>query len=186
MPGMRNSRPTCGFCRIFCSESQRLLPGRSGMTTVLSSSTRTKPGRSPLGETSHRPSVPDVPRSMNGERSMNARQCRSRPPSCFRTARSEGVPIISRKSEMLVTRRRPTVWSWVTFFMERPLPAVASCLVPVRRNNSEARDRLRCCGHVSSLVFARVPVHAADPHVGRRQPTRWPHRLCVWQPLLQR
>ena len=58
-PGIRKIRPTCGFSRTLRSPSSRLLPGRSGITRCRSSSTRTKPGASPLGETSQRPVASD-------------------------------------------------------------------------------------------------------------------------------
>jgi hypothetical protein len=50
-------------------ESKRLLPDLSGIATVLSSSTSTKPGKSHFGDTS--PSVPNI---INGDLLINSRQ----------------------------------------------------------------------------------------------------------------
>jgi len=53
-------------------ESRRLLPRRSGISSVFSSATRTKPGASPRGEQSS-PSGPLVASAKNGAASMNFR-----------------------------------------------------------------------------------------------------------------
>ena len=58
--------------------SNRLLPGKSGTARVLSSSTRTNPGASPLGDTSQRPAAFDELNSTMGDFSMIVRQCLSR------------------------------------------------------------------------------------------------------------
>ena len=42
---------------MFFKLSSRLFPGRSGKNRLLSSSTRTNPGASPLGEASQNPSL---------------------------------------------------------------------------------------------------------------------------------
>ncbi len=60
IPGIRKMRPMCGLCSRLVMPSSRRLPGRSGIISRRSSSTRTNPGASPLGETSQRPSAPDV------------------------------------------------------------------------------------------------------------------------------
>src|SRR4029077_9108450 len=83
--------------------SMRLLPGRSGTTRWVSSRTVTKPGASPLGETSQRPAAPAVAISTKGERAMNARVCASSWPRSFCTARSLGAPKIARNSSREVT-----------------------------------------------------------------------------------
>src|SRR3546814_7799488 len=72
MPGTRNSRPTDGCCTTLRKESIRLLPRRSGSSSVLSSSTRTKPGASPRGEQSA-PSGPAVASMTSGDSPMKAR-----------------------------------------------------------------------------------------------------------------
>jgi hypothetical protein len=54
------------------NESIRLLPRRSGIISVFSSCTRTKPGRSPRGEQSS-PSGPQVASAANGELSISTR-----------------------------------------------------------------------------------------------------------------
>jgi len=72
--GTTNMTPIRGFCRRLKKPSPRRFPGRSGIARVLSSSTLTKPGGSPLGETSMRPSRSAVLTTMNGERSIQARQ----------------------------------------------------------------------------------------------------------------
>jgi hypothetical protein len=74
MPGIRKMRPTCAFCSRLRMPSRRLLPGRSGISRRRSSITSTKPGPSPLGETSHWPAALDVAISRNGERAMKLRQ----------------------------------------------------------------------------------------------------------------
>ena len=57
---------------ILRSVSMRLLPRRSGMSSVFSSATRTKPGASPRGEQSN-PSGPPDASAKNGAASMKAR-----------------------------------------------------------------------------------------------------------------
>src|SRR5262245_323308 len=84
--------------------SRRLLPMRSGMARCRSSRTLTKPGSSPLGETSHWPERFDVPSTRNGETAMKARKCSSRRPWSLRTARWPGNPRTSRSS-----RSEPTI-----------------------------------------------------------------------------
>jgi hypothetical protein len=74
----RKIKPTCGFSMTLLKPSMRLLPGRSGTTRWVSSSTSTKPAASPLGETSHWPAAFEVARSRNGEAAINARECSSR------------------------------------------------------------------------------------------------------------
>ena len=71
-PGIMNISATRGSRTMLRSESMRLLPRRSGSTTVFSSMTRTKPAGSPRGEQS-RPSGPLVASAKNGAASMKAR-----------------------------------------------------------------------------------------------------------------
>ena len=78
--------------------SRRLLPGRSGMKSVLSSRIWTNPGGSPRGETSARPLSPLVPMQRNGERSMNALQCLSSEGMHFFVEMSMVSPMVSRRS----------------------------------------------------------------------------------------
>ena len=73
-PGMKNSNATCGFRRMFAKESRRLLPGQSGIASVTSSRTSTKPGSSPRGAMSAPRSL-HVPRHTKGERAMKPVQC---------------------------------------------------------------------------------------------------------------
>ena len=61
---MRGSRT------MFLSESTRLLPLRSGISSVFGSATRTNPAGSPRGEQSS-PSGPTVDRMTKGAASMN-------------------------------------------------------------------------------------------------------------------
>ena len=89
--------------------SKRLLPGRSGMTRCLASSTCTKPGASPLGETSQRPLEFAVAISTNGDEAMNAWQCASSSACSFNRARSIGTPNNSRSSLIDVTTFLNTV-----------------------------------------------------------------------------
>ena len=72
-PGTTNSNPTCGLLRMLRSVSARRLPGRSGTSSVRSSRTRTNPGGSPRGLTSHEPSGAAVATRTKGERSTNCR-----------------------------------------------------------------------------------------------------------------
>ena len=51
-PAIMNTSPTSGLAVMFDSVSSRLLPGRSGITSVFRSVTWTKPGASPRGLTS--------------------------------------------------------------------------------------------------------------------------------------
>ena len=55
--------------------STRLLPGRSGMSSVPSSSTRTNPGPSPRGEASQFPAVSHVLNTKNGLRFIDLETC---------------------------------------------------------------------------------------------------------------
>ena len=71
-PGIRNKSATRGSLMMLRSESMRLFPRRSGMSSVFSSATRTKPGASPRGEQSS-PSGPQVASAKNGAASMNFR-----------------------------------------------------------------------------------------------------------------
>ena len=86
MPGIRKSSPTAGLTTMFSSVSSRLLPGRSGMAIVLSSSTAAKPGLSPFGVTSALPLPSDEPISTNGLLAMKERQW---PSSRFSSLRIE-------------------------------------------------------------------------------------------------
>ncbi len=96
---------------------------------MASSSTRVKPGGSPLGETSQVPSAPDVATRQNGEA---ASQSLSR--SCSRmrslvTARGIGVPrsSLSSASDEISTRLSVTVMALPPWAPARdrtvPLPA---------------------------------------------------------------
>ncbi len=49
-PGMKNRQPTFGLATMFDMVSSRLLPGRSGIRMVPSSTTWTKPADRPRGE----------------------------------------------------------------------------------------------------------------------------------------
>jgi len=57
--------------RILLSPKARLLPTRSGISSVFGSSTLMKPGSSPLGETSMVPSAAVVPTRAKGQRFRN-------------------------------------------------------------------------------------------------------------------
>ena len=71
-PGIRNSRAMRGSAIRLLRLSARLLPRRSGISSVRSSCTTTNPAGSPRGETSS-PSGPLVAITMNGEASIIAR-----------------------------------------------------------------------------------------------------------------
>ena len=76
-PGTRNSMPTCGFARMLRRLSSRRLPLRSPKARVLRSSTRTLPGGSPRGDTSHEPSAAEVASRKNGLASRKRREASS-------------------------------------------------------------------------------------------------------------
>ena len=65
--------PMDGFSIMLVSVSIRLFPGRSGIKIVFSSRTCTKPGWSPLGDTSDRPPLL-VPIHKKGERAIKSVQ----------------------------------------------------------------------------------------------------------------
>ena len=57
--GTMNSRPTWGLVLTFCNESTWFLPGRSGISSVLSSGVTTNPGGAPCGN--DHPAGPPTP-----------------------------------------------------------------------------------------------------------------------------
>ncbi|CFN77343.1 Uncharacterised protein [Bordetella pertussis] len=71
-PGTRNSNATRGSATMLRRLSMRLLPRRSGSSSVRSSSMTTKPGPSPRGEASS-PCGPLVASTTNGAASTKAR-----------------------------------------------------------------------------------------------------------------
>ena len=73
-PGTRKSSPMFGFPIKFERVSTRLFPGLSGIKSVFSSTTWTKPAASPQGDTSVLPSFEAVPTKTKGLRCMKARQ----------------------------------------------------------------------------------------------------------------
>src|SRR5882672_5928068 len=163
-PGMRKIIPTCGFSTILLNPSMRLLPGRSGTTRWWSSSTSTKPGASPLGETSQRPDAPEVAISTKGALAMKAREWTFRLARSLSTARSIGAPKMARSSSRDVT---------VSLNMARSSPWLAAArerLVPnaVRRIGRRAQPLVP----VGLVVFivALEPDHPAvaleGQHVG--------------------
>ena len=82
--------PMRGLTSRLVMPSSRLLPTRSGSTSVRSSSTRTKPAGSPRGETSA-PFGPWVAITQNGDRAMIRRQCPSSARSTLSVARLIGA-----------------------------------------------------------------------------------------------
>ncbi len=98
MPGTKKIRPTPGALTILPKLSTRLLPGRSGSSSVRSSRMRTKPGGSPRGLASTRPSASAVARTRKGESSMKRRQCRSSRGSTLRSAIALIWPIWARSA----------------------------------------------------------------------------------------
>ena len=91
-PGTTKIRPTCGLDSTLTQPSARLLPGRSGITRVWSSSTCTKPAGSPFGETSQLPSAAEVAISRNGDAAIQARSRSCSRWRSLRTAPADGVP----------------------------------------------------------------------------------------------
>ena len=87
----------------FVKVSARRFPGRSGMAWVLSSSTRTKPGASPLGEISICPRAFADAISMKGDLAMKARQCRSAMAIVLATHGGGGSPMSPRNRAGSVT-----------------------------------------------------------------------------------
>ena len=90
-PGMRNSSDTRGSRTMLRKLSMRLLPRRSGIISVRSPATRTKPGASPRGEQST-PSGPTLASTKNGAASMKARYCGLMWSISFHTAAPAGWP----------------------------------------------------------------------------------------------
>ena len=70
----------------------RRLPGRSGISSVASSATATKPGASPRGVASERPSASAEAITTKGESAMKAQAWRSSRANCLRTAIGNGSP----------------------------------------------------------------------------------------------
>src|SRR5213596_205560 len=189
-PGIRKIVPTCAFWRRFFMPSSRLLPGRSGITRWRSSRTRTKPGASPLGETSHRPLALAVASRRNGDRAMKARQCSSRTATSFLIARWLGEPSSSRSSLSVVTmclNMRPPVSSAsrdeavlavrsarrARPFRRRPVPAAARRLHQEHVAGPHAdpdlfglEDAERTAAREESVAM-REPLGAAEEAVGR-------------------
>ena len=95
---MRNRSATLPVSRMFDTESTSLLPGRSGRTSVVASTTFTDPGGSPRGLTSAFPPASTVPSARNGERAMNVRKCSSMTGRIFWATRSPGAPMIASTS----------------------------------------------------------------------------------------
>ena len=79
---------------MFSSVSSRLLPGRSGMATVLSSRMAAKPGLSPFGVTSALPAPSEDPISTNGLLPMKERQWPSSALSSLRIEPSVGRGVL--------------------------------------------------------------------------------------------
>ena len=92
-PGTTKIRPTFGFSRTFVNVSARRFPGRSGIASVESSRTRTKPQASPFGEISISPRVFEEAIRTKGDLAINARQCRSRTAMVLATQAGGGSPI---------------------------------------------------------------------------------------------
>jgi hypothetical protein len=90
--------PAWPFCRMFCMPSSRRFPGRSGTTRRVSSSTATKPGAPPFGETSQRPPAPAVAMRTKGACAMKSRAYPSSVAVSFLTERSAGSPTMARSS----------------------------------------------------------------------------------------
>src|SRR5229473_3199702 len=90
-PGRRKRRPMPGLSMMLRRLSVRLLPSRSGTRMVLSSRMATKPGASPRGEQSPRPSAPQVAMTKKGERAIKLRQCSSSFVSSFCSDRGLGA-----------------------------------------------------------------------------------------------
>jgi hypothetical protein len=74
------------------------------MTTVRASSTRMKPGSSPLGETSMVPSAAIVPTSANGQRFRKAIACSSSESRILARVVGRGSAMMRRKSSVEVRR----------------------------------------------------------------------------------
>jgi hypothetical protein len=70
-PGIKNSSATRGSATMFLSVSARLLPRRSGSSSVFESATATDPGPSPRGLTS-RPPGPALAMAQNGDAATRA------------------------------------------------------------------------------------------------------------------
>src|SRR3970040_1436223 len=146
-PGTRKIIPMCGFSRMFVIPSVRLLPGRSGTTRCVGSSTTTNPSASPLGETSHCPAALEVASSTKGEDAMKARECSSSDERHLRTARSLGSPKMARSSCFDVT----------TSLNMFPPPARSLSHGPEARQHHLGGDRVEGHrhGHADPHLFGR-------------------------------
>ena len=78
MPGTKKINCTKPMpSTMFLKLSMRLLPERSGISSLFGPSTWTKPGLPPRGEASTAPSEPEVASTQNGDISMNFFACAS-------------------------------------------------------------------------------------------------------------
>lgn len=132
--GHEESSPTWGRSTMFTSESSRLLPGRSGMSSVRSSSTATKPGSPPRGEASTRPAASTDASTTSGERAMKRRQWASRASSCLRSVRRASRAPKRAGSECLGAAacdvrglRRRHGQGWPARNLDAPRSAAADC-----------------------------------------------------------
>src|SRR6185437_12182214 len=157
MPGMTKIRPTCGLARMLRSVSVRRLPARSGMASSLSSRTWTKPGASPLGETSHWPSALAELMKSSGASATNWRQCSSRRSICFLMAGAPGVPMISRSSSAEVIGWRKVIdaiWYPLSFLFLLTARSFRQMIRSALRRSVHFRDH----SHDGSNSAATSPV----------------------------
>src|SRR6266571_5316729 len=119
---------------MFDNESNLLLPGQSGIASVVSSNTSTNPGSSPRGVTSAPRSL-EVPRQTKGERAMKFRQCLSNLTCVFNRARSTTGGYAFRNSVSSATRPRSSITPPSAVKDNRDCPRTHLCLHKDRYGN---------------------------------------------------
>ena len=108
--GTTKISPTSGFCKMFKWPSTKRLPRRSGISRLLSSSTFTNPGSSPLGDTSMAPDDDAVASSSSGDLPMNPIASSVRLLVFFCSVAGFGWPTTSRSCSMVSIFMRFYPW----------------------------------------------------------------------------
>src|SRR5690242_3368718 len=128
--GTRAIRPILPLATMFDRPKARLLPTRSGISSVLGSSTRMKPGSSPLGETSMVPSSVVVPINANGQRLRNSIDCSSSASRILLRVAVRGSAMMRRRS--------------ATEFKRAMQASVCTTITPIRFSHAQrAKHRFR-------------------------------------------
>ena len=158
-------------------------PFRSGMASVVESTTWTNPGGSPLGDASSRPSASHVATTMKGERSMNSWAVSSISVRSLILTRSSGEPMSAIRSSSVVTacgsercvRAIPQACHHLVTRSARRTPAESDRPAPTRppmrleRLTPHPKSRWATPGNGPS---ASLDSHAGDQRTGR-EPSRF-------------